>query len=120
MIKRLYKLIRTYQGECGLTAIVMIAIFSFMVLFGHGLSDAPLSTEVPSGLIPIIKPECITKHKCEKPNIICPTPRLSCPQETDKIGNHILPDRGLINPVTTEPCQQDALSSQGETQIRRY
>ncbi len=120
MIKSLFKLIRTYQGEYGLTAIVMIAIFSLMMLFGHGLSDATLSTEAPRGLIPISKSECITGQNCEKSNIICPNKRISCPQKTDKIGNHILPDRGLINPVATEPCQQDTLSSQGDTQIRRY
>ena len=113
MIKRLLKLIRTYQGECLLTAIVMITIFGQLMLFGHGLSDATLSTEVPSSLIPISMPECITRQNCEKPNVICPNERIACPQETDKIGNHIIPDRGIINPVVTEPCQQDALSSQG-------
>ncbi len=120
MIKRPLKIIRTYQGECLLTVIVMVTIFSFMTLFGHGLSDATLSNEAPSGLIPIFKPECITRQDCEKPYIICPTPRISCPQKVDKIGNHIIPDRGIINPALTEPCQQDTLSSQGDTQIRGY
>ncbi len=120
MIKRPLELIRTYQGECLLTVIVMVTIFSFMTLFGHGLSDATLSTEAPSGLIPISKPECITRKNCEKPYIICPTPRISCPQKVDKIGNHIIPDRGIINPALTEPCQHDTLSSQGDAQIRRY
>ena len=120
MIKRLLKITRTYQGECLLTAIVMITIFSHLALFGHGLSDVTLSTDTPRGLIPISEPECITGQNCEKPNIICPNKRIGCPQETDKIGNHILPDRGIINPVATEPCPQDALSSQGNTQIRRY
>lgn len=120
MIKRLLKTIRTYQGKCLLAALVMIAIFSLMTLFGDGLSEATLSTEVTHGLIPISKPECITRQDCEKLNVICPNQRKSCPQETEKIGNHVLLDRGIINPVATEPCQQDTLSSQGNTQIRRY
>ncbi len=81
MTKRLLELIRTYQGGCLLTVIVMVTIFSFMTLFEHGLSDASLSTEVPSGLLPISKTECLTKQSCEKPYIICPNPRISCPRK---------------------------------------
>ena len=98
----------------------VVGILLAALAFGSfGLIRGPV-TEAPQGLIPISKPECITGQNCEKPNIICPNKRISCPQKTDKIGNHIIPDRGLINPVATQPCQQDALSSQGDTQIRRY
>ena len=97
----------------------VVGILLASLAFGSFGLIRGLATEAPRGLIPISEPECITGQNCEKPNIICPNKRIGCPQETDKIGNHIISDRGLINPVATEPCPQDVLSSQGDTQIRR-
>ena len=102
----------------------VVGILLASLAFGSfGLIRGPV-TEAPRELIPISEPElsepeCIKGQNCEKPYIICPSKRIGCPQGTDKIGNHIIPNRGLINPLATEPCPQDALSSQGDTQIRR-